>query len=128
MIVTMDVLRDLGIEPSNPGAYDGDWIDTTGDVLVSDNPATGEQIASVREASAADYERVSAAAHDAFLRWREVPAPQRGECVRLIGEKMREQKEALSRLVTMEMGKILEEGRGEVQECIDIADFALGLS
>jgi aldehyde dehydrogenase (NAD+) len=128
MIVTMDVLRDLGIEPSNPGAYDGDWIDTTGDVLVSDNPATGEQIASVREASAADYERVSAAAHDAFLRWREVPAPQRGEYVRLIGEKMREQKEALSRLVTMEMGKILEEGRGEVQECIDIADFALGLS
>ena len=77
MIVTMDVLRDLGIEPSNPGAYEGDWIDTTGDVLVSDNPATGEQIANVREASAADYERVSAAAHGAFLRWRFPAASQR---------------------------------------------------
>jgi L-aminoadipate-semialdehyde dehydrogenase len=128
MILTMDVLRELGIEPSNSGAYCGEWIDTAGDVLGSTNPATGESIASVREAGAADYERVSAAASETFLRWREVPAPQRGEYVRLIGEEMRRKKEALSRLVTMEMGKILEEARGEVQECIDIADFALGLS
>ena len=123
-----DVLKELGLQSENPGAYNGDWLETSGDLLASTNPATGALIASVREASAEDYARVSAAAHAAFLKWRHVPGPQRGEYVRRIGEVFREHKEALGQLVTMEMGKIIEEGRGEVQECIDIADFALGLS
>ena len=124
----MDVLNELGLQSENPGAYAGEWIETSGDLLASINPATGAVIASVREASAQDYARVSDAAHEAFLRWRQVPGPQRGEYVRRIAQVFREHKEALGQLVTMEMGKIIEEGRGEVQECIDIADFAVGLS
>ncbi|MCA8957675.1 MAG: aldehyde dehydrogenase family protein, partial [Planctomycetes bacterium] len=124
----MDVLRELGIASESSGAYDGTWLPTSGELLTSTNPATGAPIGHVREATAADYPKVSAAAHDAFLRWRAVPAPVRGDYVRRIGEVLRAHKEPLGRLVTLEMGKILEEGRGEVQECIDIAEFALGLS
>ncbi len=123
-----DILAELGIQQENSGAYNGSWLSTKGELLSSYNPATGEVIASVREASAQDYQQVSAAAHAAYLRWRQIPAPQRGDYVRRIGEVFRQHKEALGQLVTMEMGKILEEGRGEVQECIDIADFAAGLS
>ena len=124
----MDFLKQLGIDNENPGAYCGAWLPSGGAELVSVSPSTGLPIASVRQADASDYDRVSAAAHEAFLRWREVPGPQRGEYVRQIGLAMRELKEPLSQLVTLECGKILEEGRGEVQECIDIADFAVGLS
>ncbi|MEZ5965592.1 MAG: aldehyde dehydrogenase family protein [Planctomycetota bacterium] len=123
-----DVLRELGLEASNPGAFCGEWLDTKGEAIAVHNPATGELLATVRAAGAADYERVIAAAQAAFARWRALPAPQRGEYVRRMGLALRAKKEALGKLVTLEMGKILEEGKGEVQECIDIADFAVGLS
>ena len=124
----MDFLKELGIADVNLGAYDGAWIETQGKLLESRNPATGEVIASVRQATAADYDRCRDAAHAAFLRWREVPAPRRGEVVRLIGDALRAKKDALGRLITLEMGKILQEGQGEVQEIIDMADFAVGQS
>jgi aldehyde dehydrogenase (NAD+) len=125
---TNDVLKNLGIEDEHLGAYDGRWIETSGELLESKNPATGKVIARVKQASAKDYERCSRSAHEAFLRWREVPAPKRGEIVRQIGERLRANKDALGRLVSLEMGKILQEGWGEVQEAIDIADFAVGQS
>ncbi|HEX9794131.1 MAG TPA: aldehyde dehydrogenase family protein [Planctomycetota bacterium] len=121
-------LRELGLEGVLSGAYCGEWLATTGTDLVSTSPVNGEPIATVRQATAGEYERVVAAAHQAFLRWREVPAPRRGEYVRRIGQALRDKKEALGRLVSWEMGKILQEGLGEVQEAIDIADFAVGLS
>ena len=124
----MEPLQRLGIESLHLGAYDGRWIETGGSILESRNPATGAVIARVRQASAADYERCSRSAHEAFLRWRSVPAPKRGEVVRRIGERLRAEKDALGRLVSLEMGKILQEGWGEVQEAIDIADFAVGQS
>ncbi|MGE0142572.1 MAG: aldehyde dehydrogenase family protein [Planctomycetota bacterium] len=122
------LLSALGIQRENPGAFDGGWIATGGQLLVSDNPATGAPIAGVRDASRADYDKVVAAAHEAFLRWRQVPAPVRGEYVRRIGAILRQRKDELGRLVSLECGKILQEGLGEIQECIDIADFAVGLS
>ena len=124
----MQLLKDLGIEPEHLGAYDGKWIETSGELLESKNPATGKVIARVKQASATDYERCARSAHEAFVRWREVPAPKRGEVVRQCAERLREKKDALGRLVSLEMGKILTEGHGEVQEAIDIADFAVGQS
>jgi aldehyde dehydrogenase (NAD+) len=124
----MDFLKELEIEADNPGAYAGEWLDTRGKSLESVNPATGARIATVRQASAEDYERCAEAAHQAFLRWREVPAPRRGELVRRCGNALREHQPALGRLISLEMGKILPEGLGEVQEAIDIADFAVGQS
>jgi aldehyde dehydrogenase (NAD+) len=124
----MDFLRELGIQNDNSGAYHGEWLACSGAWLESHDPATGKVIARVRQAGAAEYEACVAAAHAAFLRWREVPAPKRGEIVRRIGNAIREKKDALGRLVTLEMGKILQEGWGEVQEAIDIADFAVGQS
>ncbi|MCE9595748.1 MAG: aldehyde dehydrogenase family protein [Planctomycetes bacterium] len=121
-------LKQLGIKAQNSGAYDGAWRKTKGAVLDSLNPATGEVIASVTQATRADYDACVAAAHAAFLRFREVPAPKRGEIVRRMGERIREHKEPLGRLITLEMGKILQEGLGEVQEAIDMADFAVGQS
>lgn len=123
-----DILSPLGIAESNPGAYSGSWIQTTGPLLESRSPATGELIASVRMATAAEYEQVVESAQEAFKRWRAEPGPRRGEIVRRCGEAMREHKQALGRLISLEMGKIVQEGWGEVQECIDIADFAVGLS
>ena len=127
----MDFLSRLGIRTGNdenPGAYAGEWLKTGGDVLESRSPATGEVIARIRQATAADYQACVEAAQDAFARWRQVPAPQRGEIVRRVGEALRAEKDALGRLITLEMGKILQEGLGEVQEVIDIADFAVGQS
>jgi aldehyde dehydrogenase (NAD+) len=124
----MDFLEELGIEAVNSGAYNGQWLDTGGELLDSINPATGEVIAQVRQANTEDYEKCIAAAHEAHLRLREIPAPKRGEIVRRCGQAMREKKDALGRLITLEMGKILQEGWGEVQEAIDIADFAVGQS
>ncbi|MBL8862966.1 MAG: aldehyde dehydrogenase family protein [Planctomycetes bacterium] len=121
-------LKNLGIQANHPGAYDGAWRKTRGDLLASENPATGETLGRVRMATAADYDAVVTAAHAAFLRWRELPAPKRGEYVRRIGDRLRARKEELGRLVTLEVGKILQEGLGEIQEAIDIADFATGLS
>ena len=126
-----DMLSSLGITELNAGAWsqDGGWSkDTTGPLIESINPATGELIARVRSATAADYERVIVSARKAFEQWRMVPAPKRGEAVRLIGEELRAHKSALGSLVTLETGKIKPEGDGEVQEMIDIADFAVGQS
>jgi aldehyde dehydrogenase (NAD+) len=96
--------------------------------LVSENPATGQPLGSVPATSAAEYAAAVTAAGAAFLRWRELPAPRRGEIVRQLGEAFRREKAALGRLVSQETGKILSEGLGEVQEVIDICDFAVGLS
>ena len=99
-----------------------------GDEIISYNPADGSELGRVRLDSANDYERTAATAAQTFERWRMLPAPKRGDIVREIGNALRESKQSLGELVTLEMGKILAEGLGEVQEMIDIADFAVGLS
>jgi len=123
-----EILHSLGIASDNPGAFDGGWIDTDGPVIVSINPATGDELARVRSAQADDYERCAAAAQAAFLEWREWTAPARGEVVRQLGDALRRDKEMLGRLVSLEMGKVLSEGLGEVQEMIDMCDLAVGMS
>ncbi|MBI1383109.1 MAG: aldehyde dehydrogenase family protein [Planctomycetaceae bacterium] len=125
---TFQLLSKFGIDGPHSGAYAGSWLPAKGPDLLVHSPATAELLGSVRLASGADYAAVRDAAHAAFLRWREVPAPQRGEYVRRIGEALRARKDDLGRLVSLEMGKILQEGLGEVQEAIDIADFAVGQS
>lgn len=125
------ILEKLNVQPVNAGACIGpdDWLkDPQGKELVSYNPATGEAIASVVQASAGTYEKVASAAQEAFLSWRSVPAPKRGEVVRDLGNALREFKEPLGDLVTLEMGKIRVEGHGEVQEMIDVCDMAVGQS
>jgi L-aminoadipate-semialdehyde dehydrogenase len=122
------VLDNLGIAAVNSGAATGSFLDTKGEELVSLNPATGEAIAAVRKAGADDYEQVVSSAVEAFAAWRKVPAPKRGDIVRQLGDELRAHKEDLGRLVSMEMGKIYQEGLGEVQEMIDICEFAVGLS
>jgi len=124
-----EILERLHIEPLNSGACYGDWVaDPSGDEIESINPATDEPIAKIKLAGAAEYELVIQRAHEAFLAWRMTPAPKRGEIVREIGDELRLHKSDLGALVTLEMGKILPEGLGEVQEMIDVADFAVGLS
>ncbi len=119
----------LGIEPINKGACTGTkWLDTKGELLVSKSPNTGDTIASVQQATKEDYEKVIQTAQEAFKTWSKVPAPQRGEIVRQMGVALREHKEHLGKLVSWEMGKIYQEGLGEVQEMIDICDFAVGQS
>jgi aldehyde dehydrogenase (NAD+) len=126
--MSLELLKSLGIEAENPGACSGSWIDTKGKELVSYNPTNGEPIASVRQASAEDYESIIQKAQEANLSWRMMPAPKRGEIIRQLGEELRKHKDNLGRLVSLEMGKILTEGLGEVQEMIDVCDFAVGLS
>jgi aldehyde dehydrogenase (NAD+) len=123
-----ELLEALGIRSVHSGAASGAWLDTRGPELVSLNPSNEEPIAAVRQAQADDYEAVARAADEAFREWRMRPAPQRGEIVRQLGEELRLHKEPLGRLVSLEMGKILTEGLGEVQEMIDVCDFAVGLS
>jgi len=123
-----ELLRALGIQAMNPGAYDGRWLNTEGTVLESVNPANGTPIACVRQALAADYESVVTSTTEAFAAWRTWTAPARGEVVRRLGAALRAHKEPLGRLVSLEMGKILSEGLGEVQEMIDMADLAVGMS
>jgi aldehyde dehydrogenase (NAD+) len=119
----------LNLSGSIRGVCAGDWLASPGGPeLISYNPATGELLGRVRTASAADYDRVIVAAQSAFERWRRVPAPVRGDYVRRLALALREAKDDLGLLVTLETGKIASEGRGEVQEMIDIADFAVGLS
>lgn len=125
----LSFLEELGISGSNKGAaIGGKWLDTSGRTLSSFSPADGKEIAKVTLASLDDYQTVVKAAKDAFKEWRLVPAPQRGEIVRQIGNALREKKAALGKLVSYEMGKSLQEGLGEVQEMIDICDFAVGQS
>lgn len=125
----LDFLKELNIQELNEGAGTGtQWLEAGGAVIDSYSPTDGKKIASVKAATAADYDTVVAAAANAFKEWRNWPAPKRGEVVRQIGNVLREHKEALGKLVSYEMGKSLQEGLGEVQEMIDIADFAVGLS
>ncbi len=125
---TGDVLASLGIESENPGAWAGGWIDTQGPAIVSINPATGEPLASVASATSEDYETAVTTAVAAFEEWRTWPAPARGEIVRQVGDALRANKDALGHLVSLEAGKVLSEGLGEVQEMIDMADLAVGMS
>jgi aldehyde dehydrogenase (NAD+) len=127
----MEFLNELGINKNNPGAYlgNGEWSSTTDNgTIEAINPATGEVFARVHGASVDDYERIIQKARDVFSDWRMVPAPRRGEAVRLCTEALRRHKDALGSLVSLEMGKIKAEGDGEVQEMIDIGDFAVGQS
>ncbi len=122
-------LQKIGVQPENPGSSTGmDWLDSGGTYLSSLSPADGALIAKVQVTSAETYEAVISQAQLAFEKWRAVPAPQRGEIVREIGNALREVKEDLGKLVSYEMGKSYQEGLGEVQEMIDICDFAVGLS
>lgn len=124
-----EVLARLGIRPENSGVYAGAWIEhPAGETIESINPATGVVIARVACAGSADCDRAFASSAETFGKWRMVPPPQRGEIVRQIGQALREHKDDLGLLVTLEAGKIRSEGRGEVQEMIDMADFAVGLS
>jgi aldehyde dehydrogenase (NAD+) len=124
------ILKQLGIEDINPAYSTGsNWSKTSNEKIIESNsPVDGEKIGAVNVASAKDYDTVVETAQQAFLTWRTVPAPKRGEIVRQFGEALRANKEALGTLVSYEMGKSLQEGFGEVQEMIDICDFAVGLS
>ncbi len=123
------ILSQLGIEENNNGASTGGrWFNTRGELISSVSPVDGRVIATVNSATEADYEAVILKAQEAFRQWRMWPAPKRGEVIRQLAEKLREYKEPLGKLVSYEMGKSLQEGLGEVQEMIDICDFAVGLS
>ena len=124
-------LTNLGLEPINPGAWaaGAGWLDDSASPRIdSVNPATGEVIASVHGATTEQYERVIVSAREIAAKWRLVPSPKRGEAVRLVADELRRHKSDLGSLVSLEMGKIKPEGDGEVQEMIDIADFAVGQS
>jgi len=124
------ILDSLGLEALNSGTWLGaDSIEnSSGSIIESINPATGDVIGSVRSTTPDEYEKVIAAARASFADWRKIPAPMRGNAIRLIGNALRDHREALGSLVTLETGKIKAEGIGEVQEMIDIADFAVGQS
>ncbi|WP_226065080.1 L-piperidine-6-carboxylate dehydrogenase [Kaistella polysaccharea] len=121
-------LYNLGISMENKGVSSGGDYFASGDLLESYSPTDGKLIGKVTTANASDYDRVIETAKKAYLEFRQIPAPKRGELVRQFGLKLREYKEDLGKLVSYEMGKSLQEGLGEVQEMIDICDFAVGLS
>lgn len=123
-----EALTQLGIKEINEGTSTGLQNFSSGTTLESYSPVDGQLIAKVTTSTAADYDKVMEAATAAFKTFRTMPAPQRGEIVRQFGEKLRKKKDALGKLVSYEMGKSLQEGYGEVQEMIDICDFAVGLS
>lgn len=125
----MDFLRTLHIQYHNAGVSTGKtWIDSNGGHIKSFSPVDGKLIASMNSTDQPGYENVVLSALKAFEEWKKVPAPRRGDIVRQVGEALRNKKELLGRLVSFEMGKSLQEGYGEVQEMIDICDFAVGLS
>ncbi len=121
------ILDSLGIPAEAPGAATNDFIPASGALVASENPATGDHLASVRAVTRADYDAVVEAARARFAEWRTRPAPKRAELVRRLGDLLREHTAALGELISLEMGKIRAEGLGEVQEMIDICDFAVGL-
>ena len=126
---TLEALKTLGIKEENSGASTGTvWLDTSDTITSSFSPVNGKEIARVKNAGKDDYELIMQKAIYAFEVWKGIPAPLRGEIVRLIGLELRKYKAELGRLVSLEMGKILQEGLGEVQEMIDICDFAVGQS
>lgn len=124
-----DILGQFGIQENNSGASTGtQWIQTSGASIASVSPVDAQVIANVTMATEAEYHQVIEKAQAAFVEWRKIPAPKRGEIVRQLAERIRFYKEPLGKLVSYEMGKSLQEGLGEVQEMIDICDFAVGLS
>jgi len=125
-----EILRTLGIQDLNPSYGTGQNYGASegGNQKAIHSPIDGQYLATVKFATREEYDQVIVTAQKAFLTWREMPAPKRGEIVRQIGNKLREYKEPLGKLVTLEMGKIYQEGLGEVQEMIDICDFAVGQS
>jgi aldehyde dehydrogenase (NAD+) len=123
-----EALEKLGVKAINEGTSTGNNWFSNGEVFESHSPVDGQLIGQVKASTAADYEKVMQSATEAFKTFKLMPAPQRGEIVRQFGEKLRKNKEALGKLVSYEMGKSLQEGYGEVQEMIDICDFAVGLS
>ncbi|NNK75240.1 MAG: aldehyde dehydrogenase family protein [Maribacter sp.] len=123
-----DALKKLGIKEINEGTSTGSNNFGSGEIIASYSPVDGALIGKVKSTSKEDYEKVIETAAKAFKSWRKKPAPQRGEIVRQFGDKLRELKEPLGKLVSYEMGKSYQEGLGEVQEMIDICDFAVGLS
>jgi len=125
------ILEALGLAAHNPGTYlgNGEWSSATGaGKIAPKNPSTNEVIATVEATTSADYEKIMTSAQETFKTWRMTPAPRRGEAIRLCGQALRKHKDALGSLVALEMGKSKPEGDGEVQEMIDIADFAVGQS
>ena len=123
------ILKQLQIHKTNVGTSTGNkWFDHKSESLQSFSPVDGKMIATVKSTSRNDFDKVMQQAQKAFVEWRQVPAPKRGEVVRQIGDELRKNKQALGELVSYEMGKSLQEGLGEVQEMIDICDFAVGLS
>ncbi len=126
---TEEVLKRLGISEINKGVSTGtQWFETTGDITSSYSPIDNSLIAKVKNANIEDYEMLMSKANEAYQVWRKLPPPARGEIVRQIGLALRDAKEDLGYLVALEMGKIYQEGLGEVQEMIDICDFAVGQS
>lgn len=123
-----DFLKRLGIQEVNSGVHADRWLPGAGETVISHAPSTGAAIAEVRTATLAEYQQVIASAQRSFATWRRLPAPARGQVIREIAEVLRQHKDDLGRLIALEMGKILQEGLGEVQEVIDIADYAVGLS
>ncbi|MCF6407573.1 aldehyde dehydrogenase family protein [Chitinophaga filiformis] len=124
-----DILQQLNISNVNSGVSTGTtWLDAKGESIPASSPVDGKEISTVKAASRTDYDAVIEKAQEAFKEWRSWPAPRRGEIVRQMGEALRKNKAALGKLVSYEMGKSLQEGYGEVQEMIDICDFAVGLS
>ena len=127
----MDILNKLGIKDINFGGCSGpgNWTKGKNDGLTeSFNPSNGQLIASVYNCSEEEYVKIVKESHESFIEWRKVPAPERGQFIRTMGNALRDNKDALGGLVSLEMGKIKQEGDGEVQEMIDIADFAVGQS
>ncbi len=123
-----EALKQLGVKDVNDGTSTGSNGFGSGDLISSYSPTDGQLIGKVSTTTREDYDKVIKTAQDAFLQFRAMPAPQRGEIVRQFGNRLRELKEPLGKLVSYEMGKSLQEGYGEVQEMIDICDFAVGLS
>ena len=123
----LDFISELGIKDINPGGFSTEWLGSGSD-LESTTPADGSIIATVKQCDSGDYEKIMQDATSTFKKWRMEPAPKRGEVIRKLGNEFRKYKEPLGKLISWEMGKIQAEGEGEVQEMIDIADFAVGLS
>jgi aldehyde dehydrogenase (NAD+) len=124
---TAALLKRLGLKSVNPGVFCGKWLGS-GEVVHSVSPIDGQKLGSIRQSTSAEYELAMRRAIEAFQKWQTIPAPRRGELIRQLGNALREAKSDLGRLVTLEAGKIPAEGEGEVQEMIDICDFAVGLS
>src|SRR6201995_951648 len=125
----MEFLKELGIHAHNAGSSTGmDWFDNPGQIIESYSPVNGNKIAAISVTTKENYDHILEKANEAWLIWRTLTAPKRGDIVRQVGEALREKKHALGSLVSYEMGKSMQEGLGEVQEMIDICDFAVGLS